>query len=167
MAEYVSQTDNTEESEKPNPFYVMSEALNKSAEEALRETCRLACENMQEKLIQDGHVKSGELVDSIDYTMIHANDKVSAFIKMNNYGRYIDEGTGAAHGVPNGREGYWRYKDKNGNWHTTNGMAADPFIDISLEKAIMSLPEELLKQLEKANDELQASKAANKAGGSS
>lgn len=160
MAKYIAQAEGFEEPEKkPNPFYVMSEAISKSAEEALRETCKLACENMRVKLMQDGHVKSGELVDSIDYTLMHYNNKVTAYIKMNHYGKFIDEGTGAAHGVQGGREGYWRYKDKDGNWHTTNGMDADPFIDVSLEKALLSLPETLFKELEKANEELEARKA--------
>ena len=138
----------SEDSEKTNPFCIISDAIDKSAEEALRETCRLACENMRQKLAENGHVKTGELVDSIDFTMSHTDDKITAKIEMSKYGKFIDEGTGAAHGVEGGREGYWRYKDKNGQWHTTNGMDADPFIDISLENALLSLPDALFKQLE-------------------
>lgn len=159
MADYVTQAEEFEEPQKPNPFTVMTEFINKSAETALRTTCEAACENMRQKLAEKGHIRSGELVDSIDFTILHMDGKVAAQIKMNNYGKFIDQGTGAAHGVENGREGYWRYKDKNGAWHTTNGMDADPFIDESILKALNELPEELFKQLEKVNDELQAGKA--------
>lgn len=158
MADYVTQAEGFEEPEKPNPFTIMTEFINKSAENALRTTCEAACENMRQKLTEKGHVRSGELVDSIDFTMFHMDNKVAAQIKMAKHGKFIDEGTGKAHGVENGREGYWSYKDKNGVWHSTNGMDSDPFIDESILKALNELPEELFKQLEKANDELQAAK---------
>lgn len=143
------------EQEQANPLYKIQMQIHKSAEAALKTMCESACENLKNNLSESGHVRTGELYDSINYKMQASGDKITAEIHMNEYGKFIDSGTGAAHGVENGREGYWRYKDRNGQWHTTNGMDADPFIDKSVLSAFMNLPEELRKALSEAQNTLQ------------
>ena len=155
MPEDKQNPENPEEQEQVNPLYKIQMQIHKSAEAALKTMCESACENLKNNLSEAGHVRTGELYDSINYKMRASGDKISAEISMNEYGKFIDSGTGAAHGVENGREGYWRYKDKNGQWHTTNGMDADPFIDKSVLSAFMNLPEELRKALSEAQNTLQ------------
>lgn len=155
MPEDKQNPENPEEQEQVNPLYKIQMQIHKSAEAALKTMCESACENLKNNLSEAGHVRTGELYDSINYKMQANGDKISAEISMNEYGKFIDSGTGAAHGVENGREGYWRYKDKNGQWHTTNGMDADPFIDKSVLSAFMNLPEELRKALSEAQNTLQ------------
>ena len=55
------------------------------------------------------------------------------------YAEFIELGSGAAHGRPGGRVGTWRYKDRHGNWHTTDGMDADPFIEPAVDANIGKL----------------------------
>ena len=149
------QNKNPEEQEQANPLYRIQMQIHKSAEAALKTMCESACENLKNNLSEAGHVRTGELYDSINYKMQASGDKITAEISMNEYSKFIDGGTGAAHGVENGREGYWRYKDRNGQWHTTNGMDADPFIDKSVLSAFMNLPDELRKALSEAQNTLQ------------
>ena len=143
-------TEEQDEQKQANPLYRIQMQIHKSAEAALKTMCESACENLKNNLSESGHVRTGELYDSINYKIQANGDKITAEISMNEYGKFIDPGTGAAHGVENGREGYWRYKDRNGQWHTTNGMDADPFIDKSVLSAFMNLPEELRKALSEA-----------------
>lgn len=155
MPEDKQNPENPEEQEQVNPLYRIQMQIHKSAEAALKTMCESACENLKNNLSEAGHVRTGELYDSINYKMQANGDKITAEISMNEYGKFIDSGTGAAHGVENGREGYWRYKDRNEQWHTTNGMDADPFIDKSVLSAFMNLPDELRKALSDAQNTLQ------------
>lgn len=131
----------------------MRENINAQTESAIETVASRICDNMRDKLTADGHAGTGDLLNSITYTRETSEDgKVSVVVDMNAYGRFIDQGTGAAHGGV--REGYWRYKDKNGNWHTTNGMDADPFIDISTQDAMDGLSGILAERIEDAMQNL-------------
>lgn len=123
--------------------------IHKSARDALEVVSQSICDKMREKLIADGHAGSGELLDSIDYSITESADGIAtASISMAAYGRYIDQGTGATHGGL--REGYWRYKDRDGKWHTTDGMDADPFIDITTQNAAADMSDEIYDKLKEA-----------------
>ena len=127
----------------------MCENINAQTESAIETVASRICDNMRDKLTADGHTGTGDLLNSITYTRETSEDgKTSFVVGMNVYGRFIDQGTGAAHGGV--REGYWRYKDKNGNWHTTNGMDADPFVDISTQDAMDGLSGILAERIEDA-----------------
>lgn len=155
MPENQNPQENEEEAERVNPLYSIKMQVHKAAEAALRNMCEESCKNLKDSIAEAGHVATGELYDSINYKMVTNDDKITAEISMNEYGKFIDSGTGAAHGVEGGREGYWRYKDRNGQWHTTNGMDADPFIDKSVLAAFMNLPEEMRKALSDAQNNTQ------------
>lgn len=125
-----------------NVFSTIKDNINKSVRNVIEQAASEICENMKDKLRSDGHSGSGELLDSIQYRVVSDDTgHFSVIIEMNDYGRFIDSGTGSAHGGK--RQGSWRYKDRQGNWHTTDGMDADPFIDISVEKAIGNLSQDL------------------------
>lgn len=125
-----------------NVFSTIKDNINKSVKSTIEQVASEICENMKDKLRADGHAGSGALLDSIQYRVVSDDTgHFSVIIEMNDYGRFIDSGTGAAHG--GNRQGSWRYKDRQGNWHTTDGMDADPFIEISVEKAIGGLSQDL------------------------
>lgn len=121
-------------------------AVNAAAHEALNDVASSICNDMRDKLAEDGHSGSGKLLDSISYEIVtdEAGNQ-SAVVSMDNYGFFIDSGTGAAHGGV--RQGSWRYQDREGNWHTTDGMDADPFIDVSIDTALADLPGNLSSQI--------------------
>lgn len=121
-------------------------AVNAAAYEALNNVASAICDNMRDKLTEDGHAGSGKLLDSIGYEIVtdEAGNQ-SAVISMADYGFFIDSGTGAAHGGV--RQGSWRYQGRDGNWYTTDGMDADPFIDVSIDTALADLPENLASQI--------------------
>ena len=46
----------------------------------------------------------------------------------NPYAEYVEFGTGIYAENGQGRQTPWRYKDKDGNWHTTKGQHPQPFM---------------------------------------
>lgn len=51
----------------------------------------------------------------------------NAYVGTNvEYAPYVELGTGIH--TPGGRKNPWRYKDTEGNWHTTNGQEPQPFL---------------------------------------
>lgn len=130
--------DNVFEDIRQDIRVVVNEAIEKAAADI--------CENMKDKLKADGHGGTGALLNSINYD-VHDVDGgyIEAAVNMASYGKFIDSGTGAEHG--GARQGYWRYKDRDGNWHTTDGTDADPFIDISVDTALGNLGDEIASLL--------------------
>ena len=127
-----------------NAFDNVNKKIDAGVLNAMTKAGEDICQKMRDKLIEGGHFQTGELIDSITSEVIENEGSVSVQVNMLNYGRFIDSGTGAAHGVEGGREGYWSYKDRDGNWHRTNGMAADPFIDESIKSVTDALGERIL-----------------------
>lgn len=51
----------------------------------------------------------------------------AAYVGTNSeYGPYVELGTGKYY--PGGRQDPWKYKDEEGNWHTTSGQPAQPYL---------------------------------------
>lgn len=100
-----------------------------------------AAADMRSNLTLAGHVDTGDLLNSIrsethvDLPVIRTDVYADARADDGSYyGDFLEHGTGAAHGRPGGRVGTWRYKGRDGNWYTTDGMDADPFVEPSREK---------------------------------
>lgn len=100
-------------------------------------------EQMRKNLQNAGHVDTGALLESIRSETVTEPDTVTTYIYADAqskdgayYAEFIELGTGAAHGRPGGRVGTWRYQDRNGVWHTTDGMDADPFIHPAVDEYI-------------------------------
>lgn len=69
-------------------------------------------------------VDTGNLRNSIS----HDSDEETAIVGTNvEYAPYVEYGTGI-HAEGGGRSTPWRYKDKDGNWHTTSGQKPQPFL---------------------------------------
>lgn len=97
-------------------------ALNDTIVRAL-EKCGLVAEAYAKQLCP---VDTGNLRNSIN----HAVDpqEPAAYIGSNvEYAAYVELGTGAEN-YPGGRPTPWAYKDGNGNWHTTRGNPAKPYL---------------------------------------
>lgn len=113
------------------------------------------CNDMRRSLSARGHVETGDLIGSIRYETEEHSTTADMLVYADAtsadgyaYADAIEHGTGAAHGRPGGRQGYWRYKDAQGNWHTTDGQDADPFIAPAGEAAIAALPEDVSRGMD-------------------
>lgn len=51
------------------------------------------------------------------------------------YAPYVECGTGIYAADGTGRKTPWRYKDEEGNWHTTSGQEAQPFAEPGFQAA--------------------------------
>lgn len=131
----------------PNVFLDLAANIRSGVYDAMNRTGAEIVDTMRETLRADGHAGTGDLIDSINYDIKQTNDEIIVNVNAADYAKYLESGTGAAHGVSGGREGYWRYQDRDGNWHTTDGMDADPFIDPSTQKAIGNLPDVLAEHI--------------------
>lgn len=129
-----------------NLFKRLAQGIEDTTESAMIETAEAICTGMRSRLAAGGHIDTGALYESIRQeteksggtitTRIYA-DAESADGTM--YAEFIELGTGAAHGRAGGRVGTWRYQDMQGQWHTTDGMDADPFIQPSVDECLPML----------------------------
>lgn len=100
-------------------------------------------DDMRQRLITAGHVDTGALRDSIRSETEETEDEVVTCVYADAkspegvmYAEFIELGTGAAHGRVGGRVGTWKYKDRHGVWHETDGMDADPFIEPAVDAGL-------------------------------
>jgi hypothetical protein len=133
-----------------NIFDELKQSVKNNIAEAVKQAGEDACENMRDKLTADGHTGTGQLLKNIKHEEGEDGSVIYTNIVIPDYGKYIDGGTGAAHGVEGGRVGSWRYQDRNGDWHTTDGMDADPFIDTSVQAAVTDLNTVINTQIKQA-----------------
>lgn len=127
-----------------NPFAQYSKRLSKAASNAAvgaaQNAGEILTEELKSALISSGHVGSGELVNSLQFEVTREDDTVYvrcfSDAEADNGVKYIDfieNGTGIYR--EGGRRTPWRYQDRNGDWHTTSGMEADPFAEPVREEA--------------------------------
>lgn len=74
-------------------------------------------------------VDSGQLRASITHEIDGNTGVVGTNVE---YAPYVEYGTGIHARDGNGRQTPWRYKDAEGNWHTTKGQKPQPFLEPSL-----------------------------------
>lgn len=96
---------------------------------ALESACAIALETCG--LVAEGYAKkqcpvdTGNLRNSITHT-VDINEKTAYIGTNNEYATYVEMGTGKYY--PGGRPKPWSYQDENGNWHTTSGQRAQPYL---------------------------------------
>lgn len=113
----------------------MKATYENNAEEikaALRAAIPRALERVGEKaegyakdLCPVGEAYGGTLRGSIGFIVDEAEQAVAVGTNVE-YAPYVELGTGKYY--PGGRPTPWRYKDAQGNWHTTSGQEAQPFL---------------------------------------
>lgn len=89
------------------------------------------CGQQAEGYAQDlAPVDSGNLRNSISHKVDPSEP--AAYVGTNSeYGAYVELGTGKYY--PGGRKTPWSYEDANGNWHTTTGQEAQPYLKPAVE----------------------------------
>lgn len=96
-------------------------------EKALEKAC-LVVENSAK---QNCPVADGQLRQSINHTVEGTKGEVGTSVE---YAPYVEVGTGIYSTEGNGRQTPWTYQDAKGEWHTTSGMHAQPFLKPALEE---------------------------------
>lgn len=96
-------------------------------EKALEKAC-LIVENSAK---QNCPVNEGQLRQSINHTVEGTKGEVGTNVE---YAPYVEIGTGIYSTEGNGRQTPWTYQDAKGDWHTTSGMKAQPFLKPALEQ---------------------------------
>jgi len=87
----------------------------------------------KKNITQQGAVDTGNLRNSITHT-IEDNGKTVVIGSAVTYAPYIELGTGKYAEGGGGRQTPWRYQDSKGNWHTTSGMPARPYLRPAIEE---------------------------------
>ena len=107
--EFIIAVDNTDE---------VIKAMHEQVADALERIGRKASEQDVQPLTP---VDTGTLRDSWDYKV--APDEQAVYIGTDEeYGKFVEHGTGIYAESGNGRQTPWVYRDRNGKYHTTVGM---------------------------------------------
>lgn len=97
-------------------------------------------------------VDTGDLRDSI-HTEAKADDQVATGTSLK-YGPDVEFGTGPKGdpSVPHTTKKFWRYKDAEGNWHTSHGQPPQPFMRTAFsenkDKAVDAVKESIREDVE-------------------
>lgn len=124
----------------------VAEAMDKVAEEMVK--------SMKQRLDAGGHVDTGNLINSIHADTKAKGNEIITEINIDAksedgtwYAEFLEYGTGVYNENGNGRKTPWAFKDKDGNWHTTRGQKADPFIRPSVAEHIGELDAEVSHEI--------------------
>lgn len=104
----------------------LKQELPQAIEKALEKAC-LIVENSAK---QNCPVDSGQLRQSINHQIEGSVGEIGTNVE---YAPYVEIGTGIYSTQGSGRQTPWKYKDAKGQWHTTKGMKAQPFLKPALE----------------------------------
>lgn len=96
-------------------------------EKALEKAC-LIVENSAKQCCPVG---DGQLRQSINHKVDGKKGEVGTSVE---YAPYVEIGTGIYSTEGTGRQTPWTYKDAKGEWHTTRGMKAKPFLKPAVDK---------------------------------
>lgn len=116
---------NTEEV-KSNLKEFAEKELPSLLEKALEQAC-LIVENSAK---QNCPSSSGQLRQSITHQVEGTEGQVGTNVE---YAPYVEVGTGIYSTQGNGRQTPWKYQDAKGEWHTTRGMQARPYLKPALD----------------------------------
>ena len=133
-------------------FNAMAAAVVKQLETQMKTTADNMAVDMRQHLQDGKHIDTGQLINSISTRTENTGTEINAYIDIGAesengawYAEFLEFGTGIYNESGNGRQSPWQYKDRKGNWHTTQGMEADPFIRPSVAAHIGEL-EDGIKQ---------------------
>lgn len=105
--------------------------LGENAEPIVMAGLRKGAMKVQADAKRAAPADTGRLRQSIVVNEIQGGYTVGTNVE---YAPYVEYGTGTLGdpSVPHTTKTEWRYQDHNGNWHTTHGHAAQPFLHPAL-----------------------------------
>ena len=105
--------------------------LEQNLPNILEKALEKACLIVENSAKQNCPVDDGQLRQSITHTVEGTKGEIGTSVE---YAPYVEVGTGIYSTEGNGRQTPWSYEDANGEWHTTEGMVAQPFLKPALEE---------------------------------
>lgn len=117
-------------------------------EEAMQITGERVVASMRKHYHDHTHnpeVETGELLSdrSMYSKTVRDSDEINTYVYVSAknprgepYAEFLEYGTGAKYG---GRDTPWTYRAKDGNFYTTTGMDAKPFIDPAVQDVLTDL----------------------------
>ena len=133
---------------------MLTDLINEQLEEAMDTAGEQIDEQMREHLMDGGHIDTGDLIGGLRHEVKREGDMINLYGYSDarspegvSYAPFIENGTGIYN--PNSRRNGrpWRYKDKHGQWHTTYGMPADPFIEPSVTDVVKNLSDFITEKI--------------------
>lgn len=106
------------------------DSLENELPNLLEKALEKACLIVENSAKQNCPVDSGQLRQSIKHEVDGLTGEIGTNVE---YAPYIEIGTGIYSTQGNGRQTPWKYQDAKGQWHTTKGMKAQPFLKPALE----------------------------------
>ena len=106
------------------------DSLENELPNLLEKALEKACLIVENSAKQNCPVDSGQLRQSITHEVDGLTGEIGTNVE---YAPYIEIGTGIYSTQGNGRQTPWKYQDAKGQWHTTKGMKAQPFLKPALE----------------------------------
>lgn len=107
-------------------------------------------EKMKAGLVAQGSIDTGALRDSIRAEFSETNKSVRSRIYADAtsddgqlYYEFVEYGTGVYNEHGDGRQTPWKWQDRDGNWHTTTGYQAKPFIRPAVNSTLPALRKSL------------------------
>ena len=105
--------------------------LEQNLPNILEKALEKACLIVENSAKQNCPVDDGQLRQSITHTVEGTRAEVGTSVE---YAPYVEVGTGIYSTEGSGRQTPWSYQDAKGEWHTTKGMKAQPFLKPALDK---------------------------------
>ena len=107
-------------------------AIEKQIPEALYKAMEKACLIVVADAKRNCPVDDGQLRQSIDYQIEQEKQETIGYVGSNvEYAPYVEKGTGIY--AADGRKTPWKYQDAKGDWHTTAGQKAQPFLQPAID----------------------------------
>lgn len=112
-----------------NMFLRELESYAERKEKQIEAGLEKCCIEVQKKAMEKCPKDTDALRQSITYKVVMHGAKATGFVGSElEYAPYVHEGTGIH--SPLGRTDVpWSYQDEEGNWHTTSGIEATPFLE--------------------------------------
>lgn len=107
------------------------EQFEKQLPDLLDKALEKACLIVENSAKQNCPVNDGQLRQSITHKVDNKRGEVGTSVE---YAPYVEIGTGIYSTEGNGRQTPWSYRDAKGEWHTTKGMEAQPYLKPAVEK---------------------------------
>lgn len=110
----------------------LEKAIEKQIPEALYKAMEKACLIVVADAKRNCPVDDGQLRQSIDYQIEQEQEETIGYVGSNvEYAPYVEKGTGIY--AADGRKTPWKYQDAKGDWHTTAGQKAQPFLQPAID----------------------------------
>ena len=129
-----------------------SDKAKKALLDAVTKGVTKAVEYVESQAVLNAPVDSGALSQSIDHSVDTTTKEVNGEVGTNSeYAIYQEFGVGIHAENGQGRKDSWTYQKPNGEWVTTSGFKAQPFLRPAFKDNIENIKKAIKDELSKIN----------------